>query len=175
MAIDRSKQLSEVTFYCKPCVFTFKAEPDRIEDALEQEYHPFAYFAPCPKCGIERGQVHYERNLLKAWRHATGPKTETGKAATAANLEGHPTPDEALRTRFNGMKHGLYARVATYFPAKPDGYAFCAGCDVDRVWCGNQPACTRQTEIFLRHHAAFEQRDTKHLTDRKSTRLNSSH
>jgi len=68
-----------------------------------------------------------------------------------------------MRTRFNGMKHGLTARVATYFPAKPDKYAFCDSCDVDRYWCAEQPACVKQTELFMLHHAAFEQRDPKVL------------
>jgi hypothetical protein len=163
MAIDRSKPLSKITFYCKPCYSSFKAEPGRIEEAPEQDYHPFAYYAGCPKCGGECEQAPFERNLMKAWRNATGPRTEEGKAASAANLEGHPTPDEALRTRFNAMKHGLNARTATYFPAKPDGYSFCQGCEVDRTWCGQQSACTKQTEIFLQHHAAFEQRDPKKL------------
>lgn len=163
MALDRSKPLSTITFYCKPCVLTFKAEPERVEDAPEQDYHPFAYFAACRKCGEESEQAAFERNLMKAWRNSTGPRTEEGKATSAANLEGHPTPDEALRTRFNAMKHGLNARTATYFPSKPDGYSFCACCDVDRVWCSRQPACTKQTEIFLQHHAAFEQRNPKHL------------
>lgn len=163
MAKDRSKPLSEITFYCKPCFHTFKAEPGRIENAPEQEYHPFAYFSACPMCGFEREQAAFERNLMKAHANATGPRTKEGKAASAANLEGHPTPDEALRTRFNAMKHGLNARTATYFPAKPDGYSFCSGCDVDRIWCSQQPACTKQTEIFLKHHAAFEQRNPKIL------------
>jgi len=163
MSKDRSKPLSEINFYCKPCYRSFKAEPGRVEDALEQEHHPFAYFAPCPLCGEECEQVHWERSLLKAWRNATGPKTEEGLAATAANLEGHPTPDEALRTRFNAMKHGMSARTATYFPSKPDGYSFCQGCDVDRVFCAAQPACMKKTELFMLHHAAFEQRNPKHL------------
>ena len=56
------------------------------------------------------------------------------------------------------------ARTATYFPAKAGGYAFCARCDVDRDWCSKQPACVKQTEIFMLHHAAFEQRDPRVLT-----------
>ncbi len=109
-------------------------------------------------------QAPWERALQKAWLNATGPKTDEGKAATTANLAGHPTPEEAKRTRFNAMKHGLNARVATYFPSKPDGYSFCSGCTVNRAWCGEQPACVKQTEIFMLHQAAFEQRDPKRLT-----------
>lgn len=164
MAKDRSKPLSEINFYCRPCFQSFKAEPGRVEDAPEAEHHPFEYFAPCPKCGEACEQAAWEKGLLKAWANATGPKTEEGKAATAANLEGHPTKEEALRTRFNAMKHGLAARTATYFPAKPDGYDFCRACDVDRVWCAGQPACAKKTELFMLHHAAFEQKNPKHLT-----------
>ena len=164
MAKDRSKPLSEINFYCRPCFQSFKAEPGRVEDAPDAEHHPFEYFAPCPKCGAECEQAAWEKGLLKAWANATGPRTEEGKAATAANLEGHPTREEALRTRFNAMKHGLSARTATYFPAKPDGYDFCSACDVDRVWCAAQPACAKKTELFMLHHAAFEQKNPKHLT-----------
>jgi hypothetical protein len=165
MAKDRSKPLSEITFHCKQpsCCRSFKAEPGRVEDAPEREHHPFAYFALCQSCGTECEQVYWELNAMKAWSKATGPKTEEGKEATAANLEGHPTKEEALRTRFNAMKHGLNARTATYFPSKPDGYAFCNGCDVDRVHCAAQPACVKKTELFMLHHAAFEQRNPKHL------------
>lgn len=143
---------------------TFKAEPSRIESAPALEHHPYEYFGTCPKCGRESAQVNWEKNLLKAHANATGPKSAEGKAASAANLEGHPTREEALRTRFNAMKHGMNARVATYFPAKPDGYSFCINCDVDRVWCKSQSACSKQTELFMLHHAAFEQRDPKKLT-----------
>jgi hypothetical protein len=100
---------------------------------------------------------------MKAHQTATGPKTSEGKAATAANLDGHPTAEESLRTRFNAMKTGMHARTATYFPARPGKYSFCARCDVDRVWCGQQSACVKQTEIFMLHHAAFEQRDPRKL------------
>lgn len=163
MAKNRSQKISEITFYCKPCCQSFKGEPGRTEDIPGQDHHPFAYFSACPKCGLECEQAHWEKNLFKAWRNATGPKTEEGKASTAANLEGHPTPDEALRTRFNAMKHGLSARTATYFPSKPDGYSFCSGCDVDRLHCAAQPACIKKTELFMLHHASFEQRNPKHL------------
>lgn len=161
--IDRSRPLADVTFRCGPCRYTFSAPPARIEEAPEQEHHPFTYFARCPECGEEVAQAPWERGLLKAWACATGPRTPEGKAATAANLAGHPTPEEALRTRFNAMRHGLAAKTATYFPPKPNGYAFCKACDVDRDWCAEQPACEKQTRLFMMHTAAFEQRNPKHL------------
>lgn len=160
---DRSNPLDKVTFHCRPCRRTFSAVPGRVEDRPEQEHHPFEYFSQCDWCGEDAPQAAYERNLLKAWANATGPKTAEGKAAASANLEGHPTPEEAKRTRFNAMKTGLHARTATYFPAKPDGYDFCAECDVDRRWCREQPACSKHTELFMLHHAAFDQQNPKHL------------
>lgn len=159
-------------FSCERCrvegkARVFRAVPGRVEDdaSPEQAHHPYRYFAPCPSCGEECEPTGYQRALLKAWASATGPRTEEGKAASAKNLEGHPTPEEALRTRFNAMKHGLSARVATYFPAKPDGYAFCASCDVDREWCAKQPACVKRAENFLLHHAAFQQRRPELLSE----------
>lgn len=154
----------EINFYCAGCKHSWRGEPSRIEDAPEIEHHPFRYFSTCEHCYKEAPQVQWEKNLIKAWANATGPKTAEGKAATAANLEGHPTKEESLRTRFNAMKHGLNARTATYFPAKPDGYDFCKECEVDRAWCAAQPACAKKTELFLLHHAAFEQKNPRHLS-----------
>lgn len=163
MGKDRSDPLSSVTFRCRVCQCNFAASPERVEACPEQEQHPFAYFGRCVYCGAEAEQAHWERNLLKAWATATGPKTPEGVAATSSNLVGHPTPEESKRTRFNAMKNGLSARTATYFPAKPDGYEFCRSCDVDRSYCAEQPACVKKTELFMLHHAAFEQRNPKHL------------
>jgi hypothetical protein len=95
--------------------------------------HPFRYFAQLP--GLRRGERAAGLVGARAdgWRTRLrpGPVTAEGKAAAAKNLEGHPTPQESRLTRFNAMKHGMEARTATYFPAKPDKYAFCEGCDVD--------------------------------------------
>ncbi len=165
MPKDWSAQISTVNFRCGECRRAFEGEPDLIEDDPAQEHHPFRYFGNCPHCGAEhQPQASWERALLKAHQHSTGPKSPEGVAAVTANLAGHPTPHEALRTRFNAMKHGAAARTATYFPAKAGGYAFCQRCDVDRAWCAQQPACVKQTEMFMLHHAAFEQRDPKVLT-----------
>lgn len=170
---DRSRPLGEITFVCAHCLldesenkkrsFTFKAAPARVEDDPDQPHHPWRYVGACPNCKAQCEQAPFERALFKAWASATGPTSADGKAAAAGNLKGHPTPEEARRTRFNAMQHGLNARVATYFPAKPDGYAFCSSCNVNRAWCAAQPACVKRTEHFMLHHAAFEQRDPRHL------------
>ena len=171
---DRSKPLGEVTFVCAHCLdeedgkkkrrsFIFKASPARVENDPDRPHHPWRYAGACPNCKAQCEQAPFERALLKAWVSATGPTSPEGKAAAAENLKGHPTEEESKRTRFNAMQHGLNARVATYFPAKPDGYAFCASCDVNRGWCAAQPACVKRTEHFMLHHAAFEQKDPRHL------------
>lgn len=165
MAKDWSGQLKEVNFKCGVCRTSFSGVPDLIEDDPGAPHHPYRYLAHCPVCKAEhQPQASWERGLLKAHQTSTGPVTEAGKAASASNLEGHPTSEETRRTRFNAMKHGMAAQTATYFPAKPDGYAFCGQCDVGRDWCAKQPACVKQTEIFMLHHAAFAQRNPKLLT-----------
>lgn len=159
---DYSRPLDEVTFRCA-CRRTFSARPERVEEFPERDWHPWRYLATCPDCGEDAPAAPWWLALLKGWQNATGPRTPEGIAATTANLAGHPTPEEALRTRFNAMKHGLSAKTATYFPSRPGGYAFCAGCDVDWDFCSSQPACTKQTRLFMKHHAAFEQRKPEHL------------
>lgn len=166
MAKDWTSALLSVNFRCTECGRAFAGRPDLIEDAPEpdQDYHPYRYFADCPHCGEpHQPQASWERALLKAHQHCTGPKTKEGLAKSASNLAGHPTPEETARTRFNAMKHGMTARTATYFPAKPDKYSFCNGCEVERTWCARQPACVKKTEIFMLHHAAFDQRNPKVL------------
>ena len=158
-----SQALDVVVFRCCDCRKNFECAPERVVDEPERPHHPFRYVAACPVCGEDVEQAQYQVNLIKAWCNATGPKTDSGKAATAKNLDGHPTPEEAKRTRFNAMKHGLNARVAQYFPAKPGGYAACDTCDIERSFCASQPACQKQTQLFMLHQAAFEQRDPKHL------------
>ena len=165
MTDHSSQSLDTVVFRCTACKHTFECAPQTVLDAPEYEWHPFAYQAACPKCGETCAQAAWHRNLMKGWANATGPKTAEGKAAVRKNLEGHPTPEETRRTRFNALKHGMNARTATYFPAKPDGYPACRTCTVDREYCRSQPACVKQTQLFMLHHAAFEQRDPRYLTE----------
>ena len=160
---DLSIPLENVSFKCLYCGHSFDGQPSRVDDAPDLNHHPYAYFAWCPICDEECGQAAYEKGLLKAWANSTGPRTAAGKAAVTQNLVGHPTPEESLRTRFNAMKHGMNAQVAQYFPARPDKYPACKNCSVDRDYCAAQSACVQQTQLFMLHHAAFEQRDPKLL------------
>ena len=157
-----------VHFHCARsvggCGHRFAAEPGGVVDAAALEHHPFEYTAECPACGREAPQAAWERALAKAWTKATGPTTADGKAASARNLAGHPSAEESYRTRFNAMKHGLFARTATYFPAKPGRYPQCDGCDLFDA-CHEQIACLKRTELFLKTHIAFESRDPSMLME----------
>jgi hypothetical protein len=162
---DWSAQLRHVSFRCAECKHAFAGVPDLVEDDPDTAFHPHRYYAHCPACKAQnQPQASWERALMAAHQAATGPVTPEGKAASAGNLVGHPTPAEARLTRFNAMKHGMQARVAQYFPARPDKYAFCGQCEVSRSWCAEQPACVKQTELFMLHHAAVDQRNPKHLS-----------
>lgn len=162
----RRPQLTDVDFHCSICDRRFSAEPERVEDAPHDEWHPWAYVATCPACLSDAEQSIEQRRMLKMWASATGPRTPEGKAAVRENLRGHPTPEEAQRTRFNGLKHGLHARVATYFPAKPGEYAQCQGCVyLDNGCSWRDVACRARTELYMKHQVAFESRDPSLLTD----------
>lgn len=160
---DLSESLATVAFRCESCRLSFKAEPREVLPDPNQAHHPFRYIGTCPDCFDDCEQAGFQRGLLKAWASATGPKTDAGKAASAKNLDGHPTQEEALRTRFNAMSHGMTARTASYFPSSPEKYPACKTCDVDREYCREQPACVKQTQLFMLTHAAFEQRNPKHI------------
>jgi len=162
--MDSAAQRAKVTFVCSECDRQWRSAPDRVEDFPEDDVHPWAYFCVCPKCGEDAGQLPQERNLFKAWSKSTGPRTAAGIAAVTKNLEGHPTQEEARRTRFNAMKHGVYARTATYFPAKPGKYPQCDGCQYF-VECIGSVACRKKAELFLRTHIAFETKDPGLLTE----------
>jgi hypothetical protein len=162
----RHDPLKSVRFRCG-CGHSFEAEPAQVLPSPADEFHPWRYEGTCPACHEVAHQANWERALLKAYANATGPKTAEGKAIVAQNLEGHPTPEEAMRTRFNGLKHGLYAQTASHFPARPGKYAACEGCEHLRNLCPvletEGGPCLKRTEIFMLHQLAFERRDPRIL------------
>lgn len=166
MASTGPKALTEVTFRCpsEACKTIFKAAPARIEHDEGQEHHPWRYFSNCPRCKTESEQIHWEKSLIKAHAHATGPKTAAGILAVTKNLEGHPTPEETGLTRFNAMKHGLNAKVAKYFPARPGKYPQCDTCEYMNNGCSElTKACMKRAEVFMLHMIAYEEKDPRLL------------
>lgn len=169
---EKREPLREVNFCCtvKTCRTKFAAVPLRVEGDDDAPWHPWRYIGQCPDCGAECAQASWERAALKAWSHATGPTSTEGRARSAANLAGHPTPEESQRIRFNALKHGLNARVASYFPPRPGRYAECGTCQYNqdeqgRAYCRSQPACVQQAQLWMRMHAAFEQRRPELLNE----------
>lgn len=170
------EQLDEITFRCRPCAVTWKTTSPRVEDAPEREWHPWRYFAPCPQCGEDCEQASWERNFLKMLAFPPdprnqGPKTPEGRHACGANLRAIAADPERLarrtaKARFNAMRHGLYAKVALYFPARPGKYPHCQGClYLDDCGSWEHGACLRRTELFLQHRVAFQRRDPNALRD----------
>lgn len=104
---------------------------------------------------------------MKGWSNATGPKTEEGKKKAAKNLIGHPDASARLRTRFNGIKTGLQAKVATFYPAKPGGYPHCRTCRWLDNGCGewDHGACLTRMELFLQHRIAFQTKNPSLLNE----------
>ncbi len=164
--MDKKTPKIEINFSCAACKEKFKAEPTRTEEAVDRPWHPFEYFADCLKCGEESPQVGWEKAIFKANTMATGPRTEEGRAKSAANLKGHPTAQEAQITRLNAMKHGLFAKTSKFFPAKPGRYPQCADCEYfeDEV-CKEHKACLKRAEVMLRFQVAFENKEPEHLMD----------
>lgn len=153
-------KLAEVSFYCSTCRDHWKTDEPDIVDSPEQEWHPWRYFSDCPFCGETKENRASERNLLKASLTASGPKTPAGKAAVTKNLEGYPTPEQAHRYRFNAMKHGMTARAASYFPAKPGKYGECETCPyLDNGCSHTDNACQKKTELFMKFHVAVDTGD----------------
>lgn len=155
--------LELITFRCKDCKINFKMQPARIEDAAEDSSHPWLYFHPCPECKTECTQAGWERGLMIS---ATRPKHYSAEER-AARAERCRTMEVKKRARFNAMKHGLYAKVALYFPQRPNGYPHCRSCPYLEQGCGtwDHGACLHRTELYMRHRIAFQNKDPHALTD----------
>lgn len=163
----RDRITSDVKFLCHGCLERWHGEPERVDDAPEDSWHPWRYYATCPECGTEATQDPAERGLLKAWAMSNGPATPEGlqraREAGAAAARKPKDPSVLARTRFNGLKHGLHARVATFYPAKPGKYPQCRGCE-HYIGCGiESSACLKRADLFLKHHVAFETRNASML------------
>jgi len=149
--------LESIHFHCRACGHQWDGKPRVVEEESGTPWHPWSYSAPCPECGAEAEQAAWERNLLKAHAHATGPKTEEGRTKALENLERGRSSEIA---RFNALKTGIYARTATYFPARPGRYPACDGCEYLNNGCGTQHrACLKKAELTMQYQIAAETGD----------------
>ncbi|MEM6987322.1 MAG: hypothetical protein AAF499_12375 [Pseudomonadota bacterium] len=166
-------------FLCD-CGEAFEGAPERVTPDAERPWHPFAYESTCPACGAAAPQDAAERTRWKAWAYATGPRTEAGKASSAANLAGYPTPAQTEHARFNALKTGQHAQVATFYPAKPGRYPQCSTCPYyTEIYDSRDPTrhcaevgnwdrptwCQQKADLWLRHAQAFETGDPRALRD----------
>lgn len=158
-----------LTFLCRRCRFKWSGAPVTITPDDTNEYHPFIYTATCERCGNEEVKpIGWEYNLEKAHALATGPRTIEGrKRISESTRERMKDPAITNKTRFNALKHGAYAKVANYYPARPGHYAACSTCDrLDNV-CGQDgiEVCLKKAELFMRHHHAFDTGDPALLSE----------
>lgn len=166
--MSREDPYDQITFHCKPCKSVFKGRPIRVEDEPARDHHPWRYFGTCPTCKTEVQQVNWETGLMSMWAKGTPSPTPEARAASAERFRNmEHTPEMNRRTRFNRMKHGLTAKVATYFPQRPGGYPHCNGCPYLNNGCGtwDHGACLHRTELYMKHRIAFQQGDPKGLID----------
>ena len=148
MGKARLDPLKQVNFRCESCGHRFADDDPEVIADDSTPWHPWRYEADCPVCEATAGQIWWERNLLKGWAETTGPKTDEGKR----------------RTRFNRMTHGLNAKVATHYPAKPGRYPQCNGCRyLEGLDCLDYGGCLVRTEVLLRHLIAYEANDPRML------------
>lgn len=150
-----------LNFHCRACGERFSATYTRTALIEGRDWLPFDYFAQCPACGEEAAQAAWEVNLAKAHAHATGPRTPEGIAQATANLLEHAhKPEHRAVTRFNALKHGAYAKVSMFFPARPGKYPECDGCEhLTSEYCVDFRACLKKAELFVKYAAAFERGD----------------
>lgn len=160
---DGGQPLNRLTFRCSLCRRGWEGAPDEVVDAPEQDWHPWRYYADCPNCGTRNAQADYERRLLKMWAVGTpGPTSAEGKARSAENLKAAHAGDHSI-SRFNAMKHGIYAQQRMFFPAKPGIYPHCENCEYLHNGCETGMPCQKRAELFFRHFLAVENNDPRLL------------
>jgi Zn finger protein HypA/HybF involved in hydrogenase expression len=151
-----TEQKERTTFWCPQCRWRWESAAERVEASTDSP-HPFDYFATCPKCGTEAGESPQIKSLYRAWLNITGSKSPE---ISNRNLC-QPDP---VRTRFNGLKHGMYAKKARYFPAKEGRYAECEGCGYAEE-CEESGVCLEMSKIKMMVQRAVDERDPRALTD----------
>lgn len=149
-------QKERTTFWCSHCRHRWEAEAERVEPSTDSP-HPFEYFATCPKCDTESNESPQLKALYKAWLNLTGSNSPE---ISNKNL----TQPDPSRTRFNGLKHGMHAKKATYFPAKEGRYPECESCDYAEE-CEVSGVCLEASKVQMMVQRAVDEKDPRALAD----------
>jgi len=102
---------------------------------------------------------------MQSFGKHTGPKTEDGRKKAQQNIIGYPTAEQRKRTRFNGLKHGMYAQTLEFFPARPGQYLQCKGCPIAHDVCKTNTICAKEADRAMRYQMAFAENDPNQLRD----------
>lgn len=155
-----------MVFDCAECGQQFDADWEMIVAAAPsaepagEEPAEKTYLATCPTCQAQAEPARWYRALLKAWERSRND--DELNAERAKNLR---HDDEFYKiTRFNGYRHGMYAKSKHLFPNKP-GSKWCSGCDIDHDYCRSNPsgACIKAAESYMLRHMAVEKGDPSML------------
>ena len=150
-----TQQKNATTFWCPHCRWRWEQEPERVEPSTDSP-HPFEYIAACPKCGTESNESPQLKALYHAWLNITA-----SKSPEISNLNLKQPPVE--RTRFNALKHGMYAKKAKYFPAKVGRYSECEDCDY-AAECEVSGICLEVSKIKMMVQKAIDDKSPEALT-----------
>jgi len=162
---DKQKTLS---FYCRvgkinplACGHKFQTDTYESTDFPDRDWHPWKYSADCPECGMPAEHAQWE---LMQWKaiHDNGRVGAVSEDSRIRISEANRAraPETYAVSRFNGISHGMHARVAKYYPARPGHYDQCEGCEYFMNGCGDPLVhCAKRTELFVQHALAQEEGD----------------
>ncbi len=171
MNTDADNYNTEIAFHCAlkrdGCGARFKTKDYESEDYPEREWLKVNYYATCPKCGELAEQAAWQLAQWKAIHDhgQPGPVTETGKNNIRAAQKERDS-DSYKISRFNAMTHGMSAKVADTYPARPGGYDECESCQWLTNGCGTAfNECLKKLEVFLQFHVAMKEGNGRLLGD----------
>jgi len=153
-----------IAFACSGCGWRGRSVPDDFEYHRDQYWHPWRYSLACPDCGGACEQAAWQVSLWKALHHGM---SDEGKKKVGQNLK---SPNNDMY-HLNALQHGLAAKTAMHFPARPGRYAACEGCrhllkdEPERSECVEHRVCLRRSELILKHLKAFQDKNPAALME----------
>lgn len=171
MNTDEDNYNTEIAFHCAfsrgGCGARFKAKKYESEPYPEREWLQVNYYANCPRCGELAKQAAWQLAQWKAIHDngQPGPATEIGKDKIRS-AQKERDPESYRISRFNRMTHGMSAKVANTYPARPGRYDDCESCQWLNNGCGDAfSECIKKLELFLQFHVAGQEGNGRLLQD----------